>query len=49
MHTRTLKKEKLTSSTNIMTGASLLAKEKRAFVSFSASPNHCLGKQENIK
>jgi hypothetical protein len=32
-----------------MTGASLLAKEKRAFVSFSASPNHCLGKQENIK
>jgi hypothetical protein len=47
MHAHT-EKEKLTSSTNIMTGASLLAKEKRALVSFSASPNHCLRKQENI-
>jgi hypothetical protein len=26
----------------MITGASRLAKEKRAFVSFSASPNHCL-------
>jgi len=30
----------LTSSTKIITGASLVAKEKRALVSFSASPNH---------
>lgn len=29
-----------TSSTNMMTGANLLAKEKRALVNFSASPNH---------
>jgi hypothetical protein len=35
---------KHTSSTNMITGASRLAKEKRAFVSFSASPNHCLKK-----
>lgn len=35
---------KHTSSTNMMTGANRLAKEKRAFVSFSASPNHCLKK-----
>lgn len=33
---------KLTSSMNMITGASLLANEKRAFVSFSASPNHCI-------
>lgn len=31
----------MTSSTKTITGANLLAKEKRAFVSFSASPNHC--------
>lgn len=36
------KNENSTSSTNIMTGANLLAKEKRALVSFSASPNHCI-------
>ena len=36
---------KRTSSTNMITGASRLAKEKRAFVSFSASPNHCLRKK----
>jgi hypothetical protein len=36
-----LVKPKSTSSTNIITGASRLAKEKSAFVSFSASPNHC--------
>jgi len=29
----------------MITGASRLAKEKRAFVSFSASPNHCLRKK----
>jgi hypothetical protein len=33
-----------------MTGASLLANEKSALVSFSASPNHCISikKQINI-
>jgi hypothetical protein len=30
----------------MMTGASRLAKEKRAFVNFSASPNHCLKNRE---
>lgn len=30
-----------------MTGVNLLAKEKRAFVSFSASPNHCHKRRKN--
>jgi hypothetical protein len=32
-----------------MTGASLLANEKSAFVSFSASPNHCISKETKNK
>ena len=43
-----LRIQTLTSSTNIMTGASLLANEKRALVSFSASPNHCIRKKTNV-
>jgi hypothetical protein len=31
----------LSSSAKMTDGDSFLAKEKRAFVSFSASPNHC--------
>lgn len=39
----------LTSSTNIITGASLVANEKSAFVSFSASPDHCQEKNYDLR